>query len=44
LFNGIALQGSKIVLGGALNSVDNDHIDFVVARVTDDVIFADDFE
>ncbi|HEU4664518.1 MAG TPA: delta-60 repeat domain-containing protein [Dokdonella sp.] len=44
LFNGIAAQGSKIVLGGALNSIDLTHIDFVVARITDDVIFADSFE
>lgn len=44
LFNGLAFQGSKIVLGGALNTQDIMHIDFVVARVADDVIFADDFE
>lgn len=44
LFNGIAYQGSKIVLGGALNAQDLDHIDFIAARITDDLIFADDFE
>jgi hypothetical protein len=33
-----------MVLGGALNSVDINHIDFVVARITDDLIFADSFE
>ena len=44
LFHSIAMQGSKIVLGGALNSVDITHIDFIVARITDDLIFADSFE
>jgi len=44
LFHSIAMQGSKMVLGGALNSVDITHIDFVVARITDDLIFADSFE
>lgn len=44
LFNGIAAQGEKIVLGGALNAVDLNHIDFVVARITDDLIFADSLE
>jgi uncharacterized delta-60 repeat protein len=44
LFNGIVKQDSKIVLAGALNSVDLDHIDFMVARITDDLIFADSFE
>jgi uncharacterized delta-60 repeat protein len=44
LFNGIAAQGSKIVLAGALNVADLGHADFMVARVTDDLIFADWFE
>lgn len=44
LFHGIAAQRSKIVLGGALNTGDINHIDFVVARITDDLIFADSFE
>jgi uncharacterized delta-60 repeat protein len=44
LFNRIEKQGEKIVLGGALNSVDNDHIDMVVARITDELIFADGFD
>jgi len=44
LFNRIAYQGDRIVLGGALNAGDIKHIDFLVARVTDDVIFAYDFE
>jgi uncharacterized delta-60 repeat protein len=44
LFNGIRKQGSKIVLGGALNSVDNDHIDMMVARILDELIFANGFD
>jgi len=44
LFSDILMQGSQIMLSGALNSVDNTHIDFVVARILDDLIFADGFE
>lgn len=44
LFNGVVLQGSNIVFGGALNSIDTSHIDMVVARVLDDLIFANGFE
>jgi len=44
LFSDILMQGSQIVLSGALNSVDSTHIDFMVARILDDLIFADGFE
>ena len=44
LFNGVVMQGSQIVFGGALNTVDTSHIDFVVARILDDLIFADGFD
>jgi len=40
VFNGIALQGSKIVLGGAL-LLGGPSLDLFVARVLDDLIFAD---
>lgn len=44
LFSDILLQGSRIVLSGALNSGDLTHVDFMVARILDDLIFADGFE
>jgi uncharacterized delta-60 repeat protein len=43
LFNGIVMQGQQVVLAGALNSVDLTHIDLMVARIIDDLIFADGF-
>jgi len=44
LFSDIVMQGSQIVLSGALNRVDMTHIDFIVARILDDLIFADGYE
>jgi uncharacterized delta-60 repeat protein len=44
LFSNILMQGSRIVLTGALNTGDVDHIDFMVARILDELIFADGFE
>jgi uncharacterized delta-60 repeat protein len=44
LFGGVGVQSKGIVFTGALNVIDNSHVDMFAARVLDDLIFANGFD